>query len=136
MIADAKRQKFLETQRLVFKEKTNFVVRRVKEERFRIEDEKKEFSDAYARGDSVDFGVMMCLTTRTKIHRISLDALKKMRNYDSSVDITRLERLVKLHATQLQKIGTVHADVNAKYFNEMYDAIRYNMAWLDVIKKM
>lgn len=136
MITDAKRQKFLETQRLVFKEKTNFVVRRVKEERFRIEDEKKEFSDAYARGESVDFGVMMCLTTRTKIHRISLDALKKMRNYDSCVDITRLAHLVKLHATQLRKLGTVHADVNVKYYNEMYDSIRYNLAWLDVIKKM
>lgn len=136
MIIDAKRQKFLEAQRLIFKERTNFVVRRVKEERFRIEDEKKEFSDAYARHESVDFGVMMCLTTRAKIHRISLDALKKMRNYDSDVDITRLKHLVKLHATQLRMIGTVHADVNIKYYGELYDSIRYNLAWLNVIKKM
>lgn len=136
MITDAKRQKFLEAQRLIFKEKTNFVVRRVKEERFRIEDDKKVFSDAFERGESVDLGMLMCLTTRTKIHRISLDALKKMRNYDSSVDITRLKHLVKLHSTQLRKIGTVHADMNIKYYNEMYDSIRYNLAWLDVIKKM
>lgn len=133
-ITRAQRQKFLEQQRALFKAKTNHVIRTVKEERFQIEDECNEYKKSFYADDSVDFGILMCLTTRTKIHRIALDALKKMRNYDDDVDISRLPTLIRVHTNQLRKIGTAHADVNIKFYKSMLESIQHNLNWLRVIK--
>jgi hypothetical protein len=133
-VTRAQRQKFLEQQRSLFKVKTNHVIRTVKEERFQIEDDCNDYKKAFMRDESVDFGILMCLTTRTKIHRIALDALKKMRNYDDDVDISRLPTLIRVHTNQLRKIGTAHADVNIKFYKSMLESIQHNLNWLRVIK--
>lgn len=133
-ITCAQRQKFLEKQRAFFKEKTNHVIRTVKEERFQIEDDCNDYKKTFYADESVDFGIMMCLTTRTKIHRISLDALKKMRNFDDDVDISRLPKLIRVHTNQLRKIGTANAEMNIKFYESMLDSIEQNLRWLRVIK--
>jgi hypothetical protein len=133
-ITRSQRQKFLEQQRALFKVKTNHVIRTIKEERFQIEDDCNEYKKAFYADESVDFGIMMCLTTRTKIHRIALDALKKMRNYEDDVDISRLPQLVRVHTNQLRKIGTGNAEMNIKFYKSMLDSIEHNLQWLRVIK--
>ncbi len=130
----AQRQKFLEMQRILFKEKTNHITRTIKEERFTIEDDHKDYHDAFVNNRSVDFGILMCLTTRKKIHIIAYEALKKMRNYDDNVDISRLRKLVNVHKHQLLKSGTSHHAVNVKFYDDMVDAIDQNLNWLRVIK--
>lgn len=133
-ITSDKRAKFLEQQRAHFKTKTNNVIRLIKEERFQIEDDCHEYKNAYNQGGSVDFGIMMCLTTRTKIHIIGLEALKKMRNFQDDIDISRLPKLVRVHANQLRKIGTKNAEANIQFYCSMLNSIEHGIEWLRVIK--
>ena len=134
IITPQQRQKYLEFQRIAFKEKTNKVIRMVKEERFQIADDHQEYHKAFLCFYSVDFGILMCLTTRKKIHAISYEALKKMRNYNDDVDISRLKKLISIHKNQLRKTGTSNYGVNAKFYDSMYDSIEHNLRWLRVIK--
>lgn len=133
-ITRSQRARYLEQQRALFKTKTNHVIRTIKDERFEVEDNLQDYKKAFYGKKSVDFGVMMCLTTRTKIHRIALDALKKMRNLDDNVDIERLPKLIRVHANQLRKIGTVHAQENIQMYKSMLESIEQNLQWLRVIK--
>lgn len=133
-ITPQQRQKYLAFQQAAFKEKTNIVIRKVKEERYEIEDDHKAYHTAFLSGKSVDFGILMSITTRKKIHIMSYEYLRRMRNYDDNIDLSRLKRLINIHKNQLRKLGTAHYDVNAKFYDSMYESIDHNLRWLRVLK--
>tara|TARA_R110001592_G_scaffold93761_11_gene272011 strand:- start:645 stop:1058 length:414 start_codon:yes stop_codon:yes gene_type:complete len=128
------RRKFLEMQRVLFKQKTNHVTRTIKEERFDIEDDHYKYHKAYMSERSADFGILMCLTTRKKIHIKAYEIMKKMRNYDDNVDTIRLRKLIHVHKHQLRKSGTAHQSENVKFYDDMIEAIEHNLHWLRILK--
>ena len=87
---------------------------------------------AFLKDKHVDFGVLMAITTRKKIHILVHNALNKMRNHDDNVDLTRLHKLITLHKSQMKKIGTMHYEINAKFYDSMLQAVTTNLHWLKV----
>jgi len=133
-VTRAQRAKFLEQQRALFKAKTNYVIRTIKEERFQTEDDCSVYKAAFYADRSVDFGILMSLTTRAKIYYVAMEALKKLRNFDSDIDISRLPTLIRVHTHQLRTIGTKNAEANIQFCREMLDSIEQNHKWLLLIK--
>ena len=76
---DDKRQKFIRVQLLTLKAKTIAVLRKVKEERFTIEDEQKELARRFMNDEEDDMAMLMTVTVRQKIHTISYKALQDIR---------------------------------------------------------
>ena len=129
------RQKYIDFQKKALKLKTNNVVRKIKEERFEIEDNAKEYSCAFYNDDGIDTGVAVTVLTRKKIHEISYDMLKKIRNYEDDIDTTRLKRLIKIHIAQLKKIKSTDYELNIKFYKDMYEAVETNLSWLKILNR-
>ena len=130
-----KRERYIAFQKDFFKRKTNLVLAKYKNERFQIEDDHKPLHNAFLTDKPVDFGVLMAITTRKKIHILVHNALNRMRNHDDNVDLTRLHKLISLHKSQMKKIGTMHYEINAKFYDSMYQAVTTNLHWLRVINR-
>tara|TARA_Y100000114_G_scaffold42986_1_gene38352 strand:+ start:908 stop:1315 length:408 start_codon:yes stop_codon:yes gene_type:complete len=130
---DDKRQKFIRVQLLTLKAKTIAVLRKVKEERFTIEDEQKELARRFINDEEDDMAMLMTVTVRQKIHAISYKALQDIRDWKIP-NIDRLPRLVNIHLNQLKKMNAVHYDINKKFYTEMLDSIQQNKKWLEILK--
>jgi pyrimidine operon attenuation protein/uracil phosphoribosyltransferase len=129
------RARYIDFQKKLIKEKTNHVVRMVKEERFEIEDNAKEYSYAFINDGDIDTGVAVAMATRKKIHQISYDMLKKIRNYEDDIDTTRLKRLINIHINQMKKLKVEACESNIKFYRDMYEAIESNLSWLKILNR-
>lgn len=129
------RQQYIDTQKKLLKLKTNMVIRSIKEERFEIEDNSKDFSYAFIHDEDIDIGVAVATLIRKKIHEMSYDMLKKIRNYEDDIDITRLKRLINIHITQLKKIKPEAYECNIKFYRDMYEAVEKNLSWLKILNR-
>jgi hypothetical protein len=130
---EERRKRYIALQRSLLKAKTIHVLRKVKEERFTIVDEKDELKRAYMNDEDVDFGMLMTITTRAKIHEQSYKALQQIRDGEVP-DIHRLPKLIKIHLKQLKKMGTNYMDVNSKFYTDMLESIEQNAYWLRILK--
>jgi hypothetical protein len=87
----------------------------------------------YCDDPTVDFAYLVSITTRSKIHIEAHNLLLKIRSGASGGSCNRLEKLISVHKNQLKKIGTENYTVNAKFYDEMLDAIATNHRWLQVL---
>tara|TARA_R100000231_G_scaffold116960_1_gene87194 strand:- start:78 stop:485 length:408 start_codon:yes stop_codon:yes gene_type:complete len=130
---DTKREKFVRLQLLTLKAKTIAVLRKVKEERFTIEDEQKETAKRFFNDEEDDMPMLMTLTVRQKIHAISYKALQDIRDWKIP-NIERLPKLINIHLKQLKKMNAAHYEINRKFYTEMLDSIEQNKKWLEILK--
>jgi len=130
---EERRRRYIALQRSLLKAKTIYVLRKVKEERFTIVDEKDELKKAYMNDEDVDLEMLMTVTTRAKIHEQSYTALQKIRDGEIP-DIERLPRLINIHLKQLKKMGANHMVDNYKFYTEMLESIQQNTYWLKILK--
>jgi len=131
-----KRNKFIRYKLLMLKATTTHTLRTIKEERFTIEDEKDCFKNDFLNDSCDDFGFLMTVTTRSKIHTLSYRIFQMIRDwllpYDHDVD--RLLKLIRVHITQLHKMNASHININKKFYFDMYDSIEQNVRWLKILK--
>ena len=135
MPSTEQRQKYIEVQKYALKVKTNMIIRKIKEERFEIEDNAKQYSQAFYNDEDIPLGVAVTVLTRSKIHKISYDILKKIRNYEDDCDLSRLKRLISIHKNQLLKLKPDEYKANIKFYNDMYSAINTNLSWLKILNR-
>mgnify|MGYP003656324051 CR=1 FL=1 len=126
------RKRYIAIQKSLLRGKTVHTLRKVKEERFRIVDEQQEIKKAYMNDKVINFGMLMTLTTRAKIHIISYKALQDIRDLKVP-NITRLPMLVKIHLRQLQKMKTNYMQDNIEFYTELLESIEQNVYWLKIL---
>lgn len=129
------RERYIAIQKEVMKQKTNMVIRKIKDERFEIEDDCKAYSQAFYNDLDISVGLAATVATRKKIHQISYEALKKIRNCNDDVDLDRLARLIRIHKTQLRKLRPNDCESNLKFYDEMIESITQNLSWLKILNK-
>ena len=130
---DIKRQKFIRLQLLTMKAKTIAVLRKVKEERFTVEDEQKELAKRFYNDTEDDMPMLMTVTVRQKIHAISYKALQDIRDWKIP-NIDRLPKLINIHLKQLKKMNAAHYEINKKFYTDMLESIEQNKKWLEILK--
>lgn len=135
MPSTEQRQKYIEVQKYGLKVKTNIVIRKIKEERFEIEENAKQYSEAFYNDEDILLGVALSVLTRSKIHKISYDILKKIRNYEDDIDLSRLKRLISIHKNQLIKLKPDAYKCNIQFYADMYESINANLSWLKILNK-
>lgn len=128
-----KRQKFIRLQLLAMKAKTIAVLRKVKEERFTVEDEQKELAKRFYNDTEDDMPMLMTVTVRQKIHAISYKALQDIRDWKIP-NIDRLPKLINIHLKQLKKMNAAHYEINKKFYTDMLESIEQNKRWLEILK--
>ena len=112
------RRAFVARQLCSFKAECHALLTATKEEFYALQDEHATIRQRFMQDKSVDFGYLICLTTRLKIHALAYRALKRMRNFEPC-DLSRLPRLVALHRSQLKRLGTMHYEQNVTYYSHM-----------------
>lgn len=130
------RTAFLEQQRAHFRARTTCVIRQVQDERFQVDEDHSALHRAFNAGDdSVNFPYLVTMCTRKKIFVMCYDALRRMRNLDANVNLSRLPRLIRVHKAQMRQImgDGVCMRKNDRFFDEMLDSMTHNLQWLRVI---
>lgn len=133
----SKREQFIRTQLLMLKATTTYMLRTLKEERFTILDEKDQLKQEFLNDEAEDFGLVMTVTTREKVHAISYRILQDIRNWKipKDSDVKRLRKLICIHMAQLRKMEAINLQTIKTFYFDMFEAVEQSVRWLKILKE-
>ena len=126
------RAKFVHMQKNLMKRQLTHLYKQVKDEFHEIDDDLRSYKGKWYAQQSIDFGVLMCLTTRNKINKEILANLKSLCKWEQ-VDATTMNKRLKLHKAQLKKIKTTHLKRNVDVYSQICSIITLKAALLKAL---
>ena len=126
------RTNFVHMQKNLMKQQLTRVYTTVKDEFHEIDDDLRCYKVKWYAQQPVDFGVLMCLTTRNKLNKEILANLKSLCKWQQ-IDATTMNKRLNLHKAQLKKIGTTHLKHNVDIYNQICSIVTLKAALLKAL---
>ena len=126
------RAKFVHMQKNLMKRQLTHLYKQVKDEFHEIDDDLRSYKGKWYAQQSIDFGVLMCLSTRNKLNKDILANLKSLWKWEH-VDATTMNKRLDLHNAQLKKIGTTHLKRNVDIYSQICSIITLKAAFLKAL---
>ena len=126
------RAKFVHMQKTLMKRQLTHLYKQVKDEFHEIDDDLRCYKVKWYAQQPVDFGVLMCLSTRNKLNKEILAHLKSLCRLQQ-IDATTMNKKLDLHKVQLKKIGTTHLKHNVDIYNQICSIVTLKAALLKAL---
>ena len=126
------RAKFVHMQKTLMKQQLTHLYKQVKDEFHEIDDDLRSYKVKWYAQQPVDFGVLMCLSTRNKLNKEILSNLKNLCRWQQ-IDATTMNKRLDLHKAQLKKIKTTHLKRNVDIYNQICSIVTLKAALLKAL---
>ena len=126
------RANFVHMQKNLMKQQLTHLYKQVKDEFHEIDDDLRSYKGKWYAQQSIDFGVLMCLSTRNKLNKDILANLKSLWKWEH-VDATTMNKRLMLHTAQLKKIKTTHLKRNVDIYSQICSIITLKAALLKAL---
>ena len=127
------RRAYVERELCKLRKNAQRVLHTIQEERHSLNEQVSSMKAAYMEGGEDCFGALMAVTTRSKVHRIAVDTLGALKRHDTSVTVGRLDRLVRIHLTQIWKLDRGSYAANRAFYTEMVSTLDLQIRWLKAL---